>query len=84
MQIIFQTVRAQRRDWHVTLQRPSMLWTVKRENDLHVFQYFVSKAEAVGVGIMQAREGHASLVIHGMNGRIQDVKSYDRWCGPTD
>jgi hypothetical protein len=73
-----------RRDWHVVFERSSMLWAVRRENNPDVWQYTITKLEAVGLGMTQAREGYASLIIHGMDGRIQSVKSYANWSGPRD
>lgn len=37
----------------------------------------LTKTEAMGIGIEQARAGRVSLVVHGQDGRIQNVWSYD-------
>lgn len=71
-----------RSDWHVTPQGP--LWKLKREHRAETWGLYMTKAEALGEGIAQARLGHVSLVIHGRDGRIQKVWSYDDAVIPFD
>lgn len=68
-----------RQDYHIV---PSgIYWAVKREGSVYAEKFGLTKAEALGYGIEQARAGAVSLVIHGRTGRIQTVYSYDnvRW-----
>lgn len=66
-----------RNDFHVTFDRTCMYWKVSQEYRCEV-TYKITKAEAVGLAIEQARNGHVSLIIHGRDGRIQEVISYDK------
>lgn len=64
-----------RSDYHVV---PSgVYWLVKQEHRSIPWGTYLTKAEAVGEGIAQARQGHVSLVAHGRDGRVQYVTSYD-------
>lgn len=71
-----------RRDYHVVPDGP--LWKVVKENTAEPEFYALTKAEAIGYGIEQARLGHVSLVMHGKDGRIQNVWSYDNAPDPLD
>ena len=72
-----------RRDFHVTFDRSTMFWKVCQEYTSHLRDsYRVSKAEAFGLAVEQARMAAVSVIVHGMDGRIQQVLSYDRWMGP--
>lgn len=68
-----------RHDWHVVPK--GNLWALKQEHRFDYWGMFLTQSEAIGAGITQAREGHVSLVIHGRDGRVKEVKSYDnaRW-----
>lgn len=73
-----------RRDFHVTLERSSMLWKVQQEYRAMPAKYTISKVEAVGYATELAREAGVSIVVHGMDGRIQYVRSYKGWSAPYD
>lgn len=73
-----------RRDYHVTLERSSMLWKVQQEHRAFATKYTISKVEAVGYATELAREAGVSIVVHGMDGRIQYVRSYKGWSAPYD
>ena len=64
-----------RRDWHVVPNGP--LWELKQEYRAGSWGLYMTQAEAIGAGIWQAREGQVSLVVHGRDGRISKVWSYD-------
>lgn len=64
-----------RRDWHITTKGP--YWQLTQEYRADVWGLYLTKAEAIGAGIEQARLGATSLIIHGRDGRIQNVWSYD-------
>jgi hypothetical protein len=64
-----------RRDYHVVPH--GAYWAVFRELDAYASAIKLTKAEALGFGIEQARASYVSLVIHGKNGQIQNVWSYD-------
>ena len=64
-----------RRDWHVTPK--GAYWQLKQEYRYDIWGLYLTKAEAIGAGIDQARLGATSLVLHGLDGRIQTVWSYD-------
>ena len=64
-----------RSDYHVIMKGP--LWALKQEHRADYWGMYLTKAEAIGAGIEQARQGHVSLVIHGRDGRVQNVWSYD-------
>jgi hypothetical protein len=59
-----------------------MFWKVKQEYRSEVFGYALTKIEAMSMGMAQAREGAVSLVVHGMDGKIQTVYSYDDYTWP--
>jgi hypothetical protein len=69
-----------RSDFHVVSH--GVYWALKRENRAFYETIRLTKAEAIGYGIEQARMGHVSLVIHGRDGKVQRVYSYDNWIGP--
>lgn len=72
-------------DYHVVWNQNTRLWCVKQEHrDEFSYSYRISKDEALGLAIEQARQGQVSVIIHGMDGRIQDVRSYDGWVGPRE
>lgn len=73
-----------RRDYHVTFDRTMMFWQVKQEYRSDTLRYTLTKTEALGFAIEAAREAGVSVVIHGMDGRIRQVWSYDSWMGPRD
>lgn len=75
MRIIGASPMPLRRDWHVTPEGP--LWKLKQEYRNEVWGLYLTKAEAMGEGITQARQAATSLIIHGRDGRIQKVWSYD-------
>lgn len=63
-----------RNDWHVV---PSgKLWKLREEHRVDHWGLYLTKAEAIGEGIAQARLGATSLIIHGRDGRVQKVWSY--------
>lgn len=64
-----------RSDYHVTPK--GQYWQLKQEHRADHWGLYMTKAEAVGAGIDQARLGAVSLVLHGRDGRIQQVWSYD-------
>lgn len=65
-----------RSDYHVTPF--GKLWAIKQEHRAHHWGLYLTKAEAIGEGITQARLGAVSLVVHGRDGRVQKVWSYDK------
>lgn len=71
-----------RRDFHIVPNGP--LWAVKMEGSPRAMMVALTKTEALGFGIEQARAGQVSLVIHGRNGVIQNVWSYDNATIPFD
>ena len=71
-----------RSDFHVVPD--GVMWKVTREHREYAMGHFLTKTEALAEGIRQAREGHVSLVVHGKDGQIQNVWSYDYWTGPRD
>lgn len=71
-----------RHDFHVVPD--GVMWKVTEEHRTFAMGHFLTKTEAIAHGIQQARDGATSLVIHGRDGRIQNVWSYDNWSGPRD
>lgn len=71
-----------RSDFHVVPD--GYLWKVTQEHRAMPYGHTLTKIEALSMGIQQARAGHVSLVIHGRDGRVQNVWSYDNWAGPRD
>lgn len=65
-----------RSDIHVV---PSgKLWAVKNESSQAYSGYFQTQLEARAYGMNLAREGAVSLVLHGQDGKIRSVTSYDK------
>lgn len=50
-------------------------WLVQRE-DRTASMGFSDKEEAIGEARRLAREGHGSLYVHGLDGRVQDEWTY--------
>lgn len=71
-----------RNDFHVVPE--GVYWKITREHRAYAVGMYLTKAEAVGEGMRQAREGYVSLVIHGRDGRIKSVWSYDNFRGPHE
>lgn len=80
--MIIQSILPLRRDWHVTFDRSCMFWKVKQEYRADHWGMAITKTEAIAMGMMQARLGHESLIIHGMDGKIQTVYNYDKFRWP--
>lgn len=76
------TIVPMRRDYHIVPD--GFLWKVTEERRAFAIGHHLTKQEALAVGIQQARAGNVSLVIHGKDGRIQRVYSYDDWTGPRE
>jgi len=51
-------------------------WAVKCERYDDYSGEFTTKHEAIDFAVGQARRGHQSVVLHGMNGKIQQVWNY--------
>lgn len=64
-----------RSDWHVVPK--GALWALKQEHRGEYWGMYLTQQEAIGAGITQAREGYTSLIIHGRDGTIKNVWSYD-------
>lgn len=76
------TIVPLRSDWHVV---PSgVLWKLRQEHRADHWGLYLTKQEAIGAGIGQARLSATSLIIHGRDGRIQRVHSYDNVTIPYD
>lgn len=71
-----------RRDYHVTPD--GAYWKVTKEGEIDPQYVGLTKIEATAAAIDQARLGKVSVVLHGRDGRIQSVWSYDNWTGPRD
>jgi hypothetical protein len=69
------TIVPLRRDWHVVPH--GKLWKLEEEYRAHPWGLYLTQAEAIGDGIEQARLGATSLVVHGRDGTIKKVWSYD-------
>ncbi len=67
----------QRRDYHVV---PHMgQWNVRQELENVVEARFRTQLEAMAYAIQLARHDAVSMVLHGRNGRIREVRSYDNF-----
>lgn len=64
-----------RNDAHVVPSKG--LWAVKMESERFTSGFFATKLEATALAMQYAREHRSSVVIHGANGVIQNVWSYD-------
>ena len=62
------------KNFHVTHKNGS--WRVIGEGNTKASFITNTKKEALSIGIELARKNHSELVIHGLNGRIQDKDSY--------
>lgn len=62
------------KDVHV--KPASGFWDVKVVRDAFAIGTYITQLEAIGVGITQAREGLAFLVVHNRNGQIRSVHNY--------
>lgn len=51
-------------------------WAVTHEGTYGYTKVNVSKLEATGWAVTQARAGAVSVILHGRDGRIQEVWSY--------
>lgn len=62
-------------DFHVV---PSNgLWAVKAEHLQFHVGYWYTKTEAMAYAIQQARDSASMVVVHGRNGKIQEVRDYN-------
>ena len=60
-------------------------WAARTENSNKVLKQFETKVQATDYGRNVARNQQSELVIHGLNGRIQDKDSYGNDpCPPVD
>jgi len=60
-------------------------WAARTENSKRVLKEFDTKAQATDYGRNVAKNQQSELVIHGLNGRIQDKDSYGNDpCPPVD
>lgn len=71
-----------RSDYHIIPH--GKLWAIKQEHRADYWGIYMTKTEALGEGIAQARLGQVSLVIHGRDGRVQKVWSYSNVTIPYD
>ena len=72
-------ITATRSDAHVV---PSgSLWAIKMEGIRDYSGHYETKLEATAHAMHLARFNASSVVIHGQNGRIQTVWSYDAYQG---
>ncbi len=69
------SIMPSRNDWHVVPSGP--LWKLREERRADHWGLYLTQAEAIGDGIEQARLGASSLIIHGRDGQIKKVYSYD-------
>lgn len=51
-------------------------WSVKGQGQEFPSGTFITKVEAMALAIRTARDGQGLLVVHGKNGRFQEVRSY--------
>jgi len=61
-------------DFHVVPS--SRGWYVEREGTPFPFSLFSTQKEAISEGVVLAKSAVVSLVIHGVDGRFRDVRSY--------
>lgn len=76
------TIRPLRSDFHVVPF--GYMWKLSQEHRVNPVGIYTTKVQAIGEGVKQARDGRVSLVMHGRDGRIQRVYSYDDWVWPHD
>lgn len=76
------TILPLRSDFHIVPRGHQ--WIVKQEHRVNPVGWHFTKLEAIAHGMKQARDGAVSLIIHGRDGRIQRVYSYDDWVWPHD
>lgn len=51
-------------------------WALRAEGEPRYRELVPSQAEAIGDGVRLARMAATSLVVHGTDGRIREVRSY--------
>lgn len=68
------TINPLRSDYHIMTK--GVFWQLKQEHRAEHWGLYLTKAEAIGDGVDQARQGHVSLIIHGRDGKIQSVWNY--------
>lgn len=60
-------------------------WAARTENSSKVLKEFDTKSQATDYARNVAKNQHSELVIHGLNGRIQDKDSFGNdSCPPID
>ena len=63
-------------DAHVVSTDGGNTWAVKMEHMQAYSGYWQTKTEAMAQAMYLAREAGTSMVVHGRNGRIQEVRNY--------
>jgi hypothetical protein len=63
---------------HVTYRKDADKWAVISEGSQRAASLHDNKSSALGAGRDIARNNASELVIHGMDGKIQDKDSYGR------
>lgn len=71
-----------RSDYHVVPMQGS--WAIKGEANPHYTGIFETQIEATSYAMTLAREAATSVVIHGRNGQIREVWSYDHHLNTTN
>lgn len=74
-----------RNEIHITHNSDRGGWDVKRTDASRASGHFETKNAAYNAGRQMAINHHAELVIHGLNGKIQNANSYGHDpCPPVD
>lgn len=67
-----------------TLGTPAYkMWRIRKQGSDKTIKYFKTKVEAIEFGQTLARNNNAFLAIHGVNGRIQEIKDMEQATKPT-
>ena len=64
------------REEHHVIPNPNGGWDVKRENAQRASAHTSTKEEAIRIGRQMSRNQQTELVIHKLNGRIQNPDSH--------
>lgn len=76
---------ANKKDAHHVVHNPQSGWDVKRENAQRISGHFDTKKDAVDAAREISRNQNTELVIHGVDGKIQQKDSHGNDpCPPKD
>lgn len=67
-----------RRDVHITYRKQDGKWQTISEGSTRATKLFPTQEAAIQYGREMAMKRGVSIVVHGMDGKIRDVNSYDR------